>query len=334
MLIIGFNLSTGHEGLKSHYERPGRFTNAIEELSANYPEKILQSSEINREEIFEMMRKVHTKEYIESITNVTMDQVYCRLCTKKIPGTSTACCNCNNPMCEENIIGYLSPDTYWTPRTLSVVIEGIHVLKGMVDKIATKDAKYGYALVRPPGHHCDNQSQGFCVVNNVAITAKYAQQYFNRVAILDIDFHHGNGTENLVKQLENIYFISLHGYGEFIYPGTGGTSSDRILNIPIDITIDPESREYVTDTFYLQLITSQVLPFLRQIQPNFLIISNGLDGHRNDPLEGLNVTDMMYVELCKLLKTLGIPLLYVTEGGYSPDVISNVTRKVVAELLV
>jgi acetoin utilization deacetylase AcuC-like enzyme len=343
-LIIGFNASQDrHCGLPSHNERPARFTDCVKQLLTMYPDRFLPRVEIDRDQIIALMKEVHTSEYVDSIMSFHgqggTDVIYCRGCQKKTSITIPTCQTCNSELTDLTKISYLSPDTYYTPCTFDVVVETVHVLKQFVDTLAANRAsalRYGYALVRPPGHHCTNKAEGFCVVNNVAVIAKYALTAgFSKVGILDIDFHHGNGTENLVKAIEGIYFISLHAFGPFVYPETGSIDSnnERILNVPIDVTIDPESRRYVTDHHYLNLVRTKVLPFVQHANLDLLIISNGLDGHRDDPLEGFNLSDNLYVELAKLLKTLGMPLLYVTEGGYSPTVVNNVSKKVIHELM-
>ena len=179
------------------------------------------------------------------------------------------------------------------------------------------------------------QSFNFCIVNNVIVAAKYAQSLgYNNVGILDIDFHHGDGTENMIKSMENIYFVSLHGYGIGVYPGTGDvtTNSDKILNCPIPVTPQKKSRRHVTDDYYLNIITSQTMPFLLKQKLDIIIISCGFDGHRDDPLEGFNLTDNAYVRIVQTLKPIGIPLLFVTEGGYSVNAIARTVRKMIDEL--
>jgi acetoin utilization deacetylase AcuC-like enzyme len=281
-----------------------------------------------------MIKEVHQDKHIKMISCFDCENVTCRTCTKVTAYVAGGVCNhCSSSLTSENILAYLDIDTYFTPHTFSAILSAIDVLKVLIDKIVDHEIKYGYALVRPPGHHCCDRASGFCLVNNVVVTAKYAQRFFNKVLILDIDFHHGNGTEELVKDQQDIFFVSIHGYGDLIYPHTGTKSSDNILNIPINVTIDPESRNYVDDSYYLNIFSSQVIPFINNSNVDIIIVSNGLDGHKDDPLEGFNLTDNLYVEIAAMLKHIGKPIVYVTEGGYSPTVVENVTEKVIDALI-
>jgi acetoin utilization deacetylase AcuC-like enzyme len=231
----------------------------------------------------------------------------------------------------ENILTYPSIDTYFTPFTFDVVLNSIYNIKLLLDEIKQEKASYGYALVRPPGHHCNNKCDGFCIVNNVVVAAKYAQSIgYKKVLIIDYDFHHGDGTEELIKNMENIYMVSIHGFGEMIYPGSGGNSqNNNVLNIPLDISIDPESRKYIDDRFYMDMFYKKVLPFIENINPDLILVSNGLDGHQDDPLEGFNITDNTYTTIAYLLKKLNKPVLYISEGGYSSKVYTSVSNKII-----
>ena len=138
-------------------------------------------------------------------------------------------------------------------------MDAIGVVTDLLDTMISGKIKYTFALVRPPGHHCNNNPNGFCVFNNALIGAKYAQKInFSKVLILDVDFHHGHGTQKLLEVTPdpNISFVSIHGYGKGIYPGTGGYSNLKrnILNIPLEMSPYEESREYITDDFYQQIL--------------------------------------------------------------------------------
>ena len=250
-----------------------------------------------------------------------------------------SCRHCDEDFCEENIFTHLDGDTYYTPFTFDIVTEGVSVLKALIDQIVDEQIKTAFALIRPPGHHCCNRASGFCIVNNAVIATRYAQANgLNKVLILDIDFHHGDGTQQLItdenllyKQIKNTHLISIHGYGPNIYPGTGSESesTENVLNIPIKITIDPKSRIYANDQFYQSLITDKAYPHIEKFNPDFIIVSLGLDAHKNDHLEGLNISDDTYVMITQTLKQLNKPILFITEGGYNPQVIHSVIDKMI-----
>jgi acetoin utilization deacetylase AcuC-like enzyme len=355
MISIGYNNSSRHFGFTSHYECPDRIEYCIRNLKKIYPENYFISAQesdeievVSRKEIsINLMKLVHNDSYVQSIQNPNVKNIMCRYCKKKIPSEFTSfenfitntpnCPNCNQNIKKNSVLAYLSIDTYCTPYTFSVVSDAVFVLSKLVEKLGRSEIKYGFGLVRPPGHHCNNDANGFCIVNNALIASRYAQtQGFNKILILDIDFHHGDGTERLIKNhpdpaFKNIYMVSIHGYGELIYPNSGSSddSNDNILNLPINITIDPESRRYVTDEFYQKLFDSRALPWIENINPDLIVISNGYDSHREDTLEGFNITDNTYSYIATQLKYLDKPLLFVTEGGYSIETISRVTQKMI-----
>lgn len=185
--------------------------------------------------------------------------------------------------------------------------------------------------------HCNNDPNGFCVFNNVMMGTKYAQKIgFEKVLILDVDFHHGDGTQALLEANPdpNISFVSVHGYGEAIYPGTGIKSNleQGILNIPLAMTPYLESREYVTDNFYQELLNTRVFPFIDNKNPDLIIVSLGFDAHRDDPLEGMNITDLTYIYLAQQLKQLAKPVMFVLEGGYNIKTIGRMIPKIISAL--
>ena len=215
-------------------------------------------------------------------------------------------------------------------------MEGVGVVLALLDVLnVNSNIKTLFALIRPPGHHCNNEPNGFCIFNNVFIGAKYAQSLgWKKVLILDIDFHHGDGTQGLIQADEDpdISFVSIHGYGDRIYPGTGKLSSldDNILNIPLDIDLDIDSRLYITDEYYQNILVTQVFPFVKEQNPDLIIISLGFDAHQDDPLEGMNITDETYLFVANELKKLSKPLLFVTEGGYNVKTIRRLVPKILS----
>jgi acetoin utilization deacetylase AcuC-like enzyme len=290
-----------------------------------------------------------------SLINFKSSMFYCRLCKQSMgPGNTTGksnkitfneflkarpiCTYCKKNRTLKDIFAYADSDTYITPFTFSAVLDGIKVLKVLIDEIHKKRVLYGFALIRPPGHHCNNNPSGFCIGNNAIIASKYAQKCgYDKSLILDIDFHHGNGTAELIKSNrdKNIYMCSIHGFGPNVYPGTGSEkeNTNNVYNIPLDISIDPNSRKYITDDYYLNIIESNVNNFIKKVHPNIIIISCGFDGHQDDPLEGFNLTDNAYVRIGQYLKSLQIPLLFITEGGYSVQAISRSICKMVQVFL-
>lgn len=180
-----------------------------------------------------------------------------------------------------------------------------------------KEIKNGFALVRPPGHHSGSTvwgNRGFCTLNNEAILVNYlrANCGIKKVAIIDTDVHHGDGTQDIFYHDPNVLFISIHQDGRTLFPGTGFTDEkggpnawDTTLNIPLIPGVGDEGFLYTLETW--------VLPRVEEFKPDIIINSAGQDNHFTDPLASMNVSAKGYGKITELIK----PDLAVLEGGYS-----------------
>jgi len=182
----------------------------------------------------------------------------------------------------------------------------------------------GFALARPPGHHAlPDRAMGFCLINNAAVAARFAQAELGlaRVAILDWDVHHGNGTQAIFWDDPAVLYVSLHQWP--FYPGTGGPTeqAETVLNVPMSAGSGDED--------YLRAFDHTVMPAIERFQPDLLVVSAGFDAHVDDPLAHMRLTEEGFREMAQRTAGLAPRMAAVLEGGYN---LATLPRLVAATL--
>jgi len=240
-------------------------------------------------------------------------------------------------MLERTGPGYLGRDTVLSRRSLEVARLAVGGCLNMVDEIMSGSIAKGLALVRPPGHHAERErGMGFCLFNNIAIAARHLMKEhgLQRIAIMDWDLHHGNGTEHSFCSEKEVLYLSIH--QSPCYPGTGGirdvgTGEGEGFNINLPIAAGAGDAEY------LKAFDELFLPVMERYRPDIILVSAGFDTHRLDPLGGMEVSAAGFGVMGQRLSRLADKLCggktgFFLEGGYSLEGLKESIRELINAL--
>ncbi len=204
-----------------------------------------------------------------------------------------------------------------TATSWEAILSSAHCALTGADRVAT-GARVAYALCRPPGHHASQDLMGgYCFLNNAAIAADFLSQgRRRRVAIVDVDVHHGNGTQRIFYERGDVFFVSIHGAPDWEYPYFLGHDHERGEGDGLGTTLNFPLGKGVADTEYLAVLDEALLA-VRAFDPSYLVVSAGFDTFNGDPLGQFRLTTGAYGEMGRRFAALDRPTLFVQEGGYA-----------------
>jgi acetoin utilization deacetylase AcuC-like enzyme len=288
VILIHSDRFAEHQTPPGHPERPER-AEMMDAVAARWRSRGLEIV-APREATQEQLARVHDEEYLHRIA--------------RMAGKSAQ----------------LDPDTYVSPESHEIALLAAGAALDAVERVMGGRHQTAVAMVRPPGHHAErDRAMGFCLYNNVAAAAAHARAGgAGKVAIVDYDVHHGNGTQHIFETDPHVLYISTHQYP--YYPGTGpagevGREAGKgfTVNLPLEVgSVDED---------YHLLFEHVVLPVLRQFEPDLIIASAGFDAHERDPLGGMRLSTAAFGAMTRDLRAVAEDccrgrLVSITEGGY------------------
>lgn len=229
---------------------------------------------------------------------------------------------------------YLDPDTFVSKGSFTAAKYAAGALIKAVDLVDGEKANRVFCAVRPPGHHAEmSKAMGFCLFNNIAVAARYAQsKCYGKIMIIDFDVHHGNGTQHIFEEDPTVFFFSTHQYP--LYPGTGasgeqgrGDGKGYTKNIPLDAGSGDEQ--------YRSVYTEILPDIVETFDPALILVSAGYDIHRSDPLAGMEVTtEGIRMIVRAVLDAAGdTPIIFTLEGGYDYQALEEGLMATLDELI-
>jgi acetoin utilization deacetylase AcuC-like enzyme len=286
-LLITHEACLGHDPGRGHPESPARLKAVLSALKAPAFAGLERRSAPLAQ--VEQIARVHARLYVDRVLQAIPSSGY---------------------------VGF-DPDTIASPGSGEAALRAAGAVTAAVDAVVAGEVRNAFCAVRPPGHHAEaGRPMGFCLFNNVAVGAEQARKVHNlgRIAVVDFDVHHGNGTQHMFQRDADLFYASTHQWP--FYPGTGAadeTGVGNIVNVPLaPMSGSPEFRAAMTEI---------VLPELRRFRPDLLLISAGFDAHADDPLASLRLGEADFEWVTRALMAVadeccGGRLVSTLEGGY------------------
>jgi acetoin utilization deacetylase AcuC-like enzyme len=227
--------------------------------------------------------------------------------------------------------GWIDSDTYYCDASWEAALLAAGAAVEMAERVSTGALQNGFACVRPPGHHATRDTaMGFCLLNNIAVAAAHLHAQGRRVAILDWDVHHGNGTEAIFDEEPEVLYVSTHEWPQ--YPGTGpalhtgiGRGVGTKLNVPLPAHTKHDA--------YMRAYDAKVKPAIEGFRPDVILVSAGFDAHRDDPIGGLEILEETYDAVTRHLLSVQPKVAMVLEGGYDEGALARSSVRVLKTLL-
>lgn len=228
--------------------------------------------------------------------------------------------------------GYIDPDTYISPGSLESALFAAGAVMEAVDRCKKGEIERAFCAVRPPGHHAEaDRAMGFCIFNNVAVGARYAQKTgYRKVFIVDFDVHHGNGTQHIFEEDETVFYFSTHQYP--FYPGTGddsecgsGKGEGFTYNVPV--------RSGSGDKDFFRIYNDILPGVIRTFHPDVVLVSAGYDLRGDDPLAAIRVSGEGIRSIVNGILSFPAPTIFVLEGGYNLTALAESVLITLVEML-